>query len=389
MRGTAFLIATALAGAAAAADLPPLPIESPGRVETLPERYPPHWFWIFDPAFAHMLDGKLILVDATADDARPRVRGTLNVSLMGNFAAARTRPELYAIESFASRGTRGTRTDVLTIYDTRTLAPTGEIVWPTPKRFQGLPHRNAMALVDGERFLLVFNFDPAASVTVIDTRARRIVAEVETPGCAMIYPTGRRGFSSLCADGSMLTTLLDDEGRVSARHASRPFFDSERSPVLDRPALVDGRAYFFGFTGDVHPVDLRKDTPRFDATWSLVADPADRAKNWRPGGLTPVTWDAAGRFYVLMHPDGKDGSHSGGGSEVWVFEARSGKRVQRLALKTWGLSLGLGGGAQPWLLVTTPEMTVEVYDAVDGRLLRTIDKIGQETPLYVDAAGTP
>ena len=137
MRGTALLIATTLACAAAvAADLPPLSIESPGRVETLPEHYPAHWFWVFDPAFAHMLDGKLILVDAATEQVKHRVRGTLNISLMGNFVAARTRPELYAIESFASRGTRGARIDVLTIHDTRTLAPTGEIVWPVPK----VPH---------------------------------------------------------------------------------------------------------------------------------------------------------------------------------------------------------------------------------------------------------
>jgi methylamine dehydrogenase heavy chain len=382
------LVVAIACGGAFAADLPPLPIESPGHVETLPQRYPPHWFWIFDPAFAHMLDGKLILVDAATDDVHRRVRGTLNISLMGNFIASRSRPELYAIESFASRGTRGTRTDVLTIYDTRTLAPTGEIVWPTPKRFQGLPHRNAMALIDGERWLLVFNFDPATSVTVIDTQARRITAEVETPGCAMIYPTGKRGFSSLCADGTMLTTQLDPAGRVASRSQSAPFFDSERTPVLDRPALVDGRAYFFGFTGQVHTVNLRGEKPVFEKPWSLVTD-EERKQNWRPGGLTQVTWNAAGRFYVLMHPDGRDGSHSGGGSQVWVFDAATHERVQRLALKSWGLSLGIGGGAEPWLLVTTPEMTVEVYDAKDGRLLRTIGKIGQETPLYLDAAGAP
>lgn len=386
----AALLAVGAGRAAPAEDasLPPLPLETPGRVEVLPEHYPPHWFWVFDPAFAHMLDGKLILVDAATEEVRERVRGTVNISLMGSFIAARTRPELYAIESFAARGSRGARTDVLTIHDTRTLAPSGEIVWPQPKRYQGLPHRSAMALIEHERWLLVFNFDPATSVTVVDTRTRRIAAEVDTPGCAMIYPTGARGFSSLCADGTLLTTRLGADGRAMARAQSKPFFDSERTPVFDRPALIGGRAEFIGFAGEVHPVDLRGEQPVFEAPWSLL-DAADHAQGWRPGGLTPLCWDEAGRFYVLMHPEGREGSHSSGGSEVWVFDPIARKRLRRNPLKSWGISVGLGGGSEPWLLVATPAMTLEVYDARDGRLLRSIDHIGQETPLYVDAAGAP
>ena len=34
---------------------PPLPIEKMGTVESLPERYPEHWFLIHDATFFHML----------------------------------------------------------------------------------------------------------------------------------------------------------------------------------------------------------------------------------------------------------------------------------------------------------------------------------------------
>ncbi|MGQ0698244.1 MAG: amine dehydrogenase large subunit [Panacagrimonas sp.] len=364
---------------------PALPIEDAGHVEVLSETYPEHWFWVFDPAFGHMLDGKVILVDADAQTVATQVQGTFNVSLMGSFVQGRRRPEIYAFESFASRGTRGVRTDVLTIYDRRTLAPLGEVVWPKPKRFQGLPHRSALQLIDDDRLLLAFNFNPATSVTVIDTASRRILNEIETPGCSMIYPTGRRGFSSLCANGSLMTTLLEADGKVISQKRSEPFFDTDRSPIFDRPALIGGVAYFPSFDGQVHPVDLRTDLPVVGPAWPLVPE-AERAQGWRPGGLSFIDQDAQGRFYLLMHPDGREGTHSSGGSEVWVFDPASRQRVQRIALKSWGISLALSRGARPLLMVTNPEMSLEVYGTGDGKLLRTISGIGQETPLLV--AGT-
>lgn len=379
---------TAVTESRAVADpsLPALGIEEVGRVEMLPEHFPDSWFWVFDPAFAHMLDGKVILVDAAAESVREQIQGTFNISLMGMFLAARTRPEIYAIESFAPRGTRGARTDVLTVHDRRSLAPLGEIVWPRAKRFMGLPHRNSMALIDDEHLLLVLNFNPATSVTVIDTARRRIVNEVEVPGCSMIYPTGARGFSSLCANGSILTLILDPAGQVISRRRAEPFFDSERAPVLDRPAVVDRVAHFLGYEGEVRPVDFSQDAPRVLPTWSLVTD-SERAEGWRPGGLTPVAWDDAGRAYVLMHPQGFDGSHSSPGSELWVFDLRARKRLRRIALTQGGLSVGVGTGPDPLLLVTNPEMNLDVYRAATGQLQRTLRGLGQETPLFVAGAG--
>lgn len=365
--------------------LPPLPLEDQGQVEVLPQVYPEHWFWVFDPAFGHMLDGKVILVDADASTVATQVQGSFNVSLTGSFLQARTRPEIYALEGFAARGTRGARTDVLTIYDSRTLAPVGEVLWPTPKRFMGLPNRGVLALIDDERLLLAFNFNPATSVTVIDTATRRIVNEVEIPGCSMIYPTGRRGFSSLCANGSLMTTLLGKDGRVLSQRRSEPFFDTDRAPIFDKPALVDGIAYFPSFDGRVYPIDLRGDVPVVGTAWALVAE-NERAQNWRPGGLSFIDRDAQGHFYLLMHPDGHEGTHSSGGSEVWVFDPARRQRVQRIALKSWGISLGLSRDPQPLLMVTNPEMNLEVYEAGSGKLLRTLSGIGAETPLAI--AGT-
>ena len=121
------LVVVSLCASTAFAELQPEPT---GVIETLPETWPAHWIIAHDAAFFHMSDGKLIVLDADSDDATQRFKGFMNASFIGVFIQARTRPEIYLAETFRSRGTRGERTDVLTIYDKRTLGPIGEVVLP-------------------------------------------------------------------------------------------------------------------------------------------------------------------------------------------------------------------------------------------------------------------
>ncbi|MCB1728958.1 MAG: methylamine dehydrogenase, partial [Halieaceae bacterium] len=113
----------AVAGAAAVqaeAVPPPLPIEPTGVIQTLPATYPPSWFLVHDAAFFHMGDGKVYVIDTAAETLAQQVKGTFNVSLIGNIVQSARRSEVYATETFHSRGSRGDRLDVLTIFDQQT-----------------------------------------------------------------------------------------------------------------------------------------------------------------------------------------------------------------------------------------------------------------------------
>ncbi|MCP4300593.1 MAG: hypothetical protein GY783_08415, partial [Gammaproteobacteria bacterium] len=123
--------------------------ERMGVIQTLPETYPPHWIIVQDSAFFHMSDGKFIVIDADSDDSAARFKGMFNASFIAQFQQAKTRPEMYVAETFHSRGNRGVRTDVLTIYDKTTLAPAGEVVLPA-RRVSGIPTEYYVQLVDDE-----------------------------------------------------------------------------------------------------------------------------------------------------------------------------------------------------------------------------------------------
>lgn len=371
-------------GAIADEPLPePLPVEPIGVIESLPSRYPDSWFFVHDAAFFHMSDGKVYVIDSAEETVAEQVKGTFNISLMGNMRQSASRSEIYATETFHTRGTRGARSDYLTIWDQSTLSPAGEVELPAGKRFMGMPERYSLLLLNDDRWLAIANFSPASSVTLVDLDAREIMGEVATPGCSMVYPTGDLGFSSLCADGRFLSTRLDDDGGLAAQVRTPAFFSSDDNPIFERPAVIGDMAYFPSFDGMLYPVDVSGSVAEPGEPWHLV--PAEeRDMRWAPGGIGIIDVDDLGRFYVLMHPDAVDGSHNGGGPEVWVYDPKTQERVQRIALQAWGLSLAVSRGTEPRLLVTNPtDMSLELYDAASGDFLRTITGFGQETPLML------
>ena len=76
--------------------------------------------------------------------------------------------------------------------------------------------------------------------------------------------------------------------------------------------------------------------------------------------------------------------HNAGGAEIWIFDPDSRRRVQRIALKEWGLSFAVSRGKEPKVLVTNPvDMSVELYDGLSGEFIKKITGFGQETPLFL------
>jgi len=362
---------------------PPLPIEPTGVIERLPGTYPESWFLVYDAAFFHMSDGKVYIIDTDEDIVPDQVKGMFNVSLMGHLGQSARRGEIYAVETFHSRGTRGERIDVLTIWDKETLSPAAEVVLPTGKRYMGMPQRYVVVPLDNDRLLAIANFSPATSVTVIDLDKREIISEIPTPGCSFVYPTGKLGFSSLCADGRFMSSVLNADGSLASQTRGEVFFSSDTSPIYERPAIIGDTAYFPSIAGLVFPVDLRGEVALPGQPWNLVPE-SERGEKWAPGGIALIDRDDIGRFYILMHPDSKDGSYQGGGPEVWVFDAAKQKRVLRIALQEWGLSLAVSRGKNPVLMVTNPtDMSVETYNTSTGEFIKKISNFGQETPLML------
>ncbi|EED34349.1 putative aralkylamine dehydrogenase heavy chain [Luminiphilus syltensis NOR5-1B] len=285
---------------------------------------------------------------------------------------------IYAAESYYSRSDRGERTDVVTIYSIEDLAPVAEI--PVPNKIAAFPHRQFSALMDDERHLAVFNLTPAQSISIVDVEAQKFVAEISTPGCAMMLPVPENAFLQLCGDGRLQLIRLDADGNEVTRFRSRPFFDIDDDPIFDRVLPFGDGWLLSSFEGLVYTVHVRADQIEISEPWRVVTT-AEAAEDWKLGG-----WQIMGLtanksiFYTLMHQGDID-THEDPGTEIWVFDLKAQRRIARLPLEIPVMNLYLTQDEKPLLITSDINNQIDIYDAMTLKLIRRIEEPGEEAAI--------
>ena len=364
------VIAVPLATAAGAITPDPtLPeIEAdPLTVETLGAPGP-HWIWLNDG---------LLPATRLFDAGTGRMLGMFSTSSSTSAIEWNVgRGEVVNAAAYYSRGTFGDRTDVVQIRSLTTLLPVGEVVLPPslPKIANGYPLRAYSGLLDGGRFMTVYNFNPVMSVSVVDVAARTYAGEILTAGCGLVMPTSADSFLQLCGDGTVQRVRLDAKGKEADRARTEPFFDAENDPLMDRPARAGDTWWFNTYSGKIYSIS--GSTLAISEPWNVQGSDAADA-GWRPGGRMPLAMHRAqGKLFVLMHEGGMD-THEDPGSQVWVFDVKSGKRVARFTLAGAAVSIDVSQDAEPLLYAINAETNaLDVYSATDGSKQRTIGSIG-------------
>lgn len=361
-------------------DAPELPIEDTGRIEMLPAQYPSSYIFAHDMNFYSILDGSINIIDVAADTLE--YKAMINAAQMASFAQSKSRNELYVAETYYSRGTHGDRTDVITVYDAQTLNVEAEIILPGRKRGLSVIQKGSFQLIDNERLAVIWNFTPASSALIVDLEKREVLTEVPTPGCNLFFPLAGQAFGSLCGDGSVASFSLN--GTEIVQTSSEPFNDIENDPLFMKSAQIGSTRYFPTFQGSVRPINVGGEEAIALESWSLVTD-AERALNWRPSGWQIVASQEDGNLFVLMQEDGKEGSHKSGGSQVWVFDVESQKKVKEIKLPNGGLSIEVTDGESGYLVVTNLSMGLDVFD-LEGQLVRNISVSDTATPFLLHAS---
>jgi methylamine dehydrogenase heavy chain len=374
--------------------------EPVGEVLTLPATPGPHWIWMGD-----FLLRRAALIDADRGDFLGTIDGGHGI-VAPHVSPDRT--EIYLAETHFSRSTRGERTDLVSVWDARTLSPVAEIEIP-PKRADHGGLVAASALSDDGRFLAVFNMTPATSLSIVDLKARRFAGEIATPGCSLVYGAGARRFFLLCGDGTALAITLDEDGNEASRERTEKFFDPETDPVTEKAVRAGDEWLFVSFGGRVHPVDVSGPSLRLGEKWMLFSD-REGADGWQVGGAQHLAAHAAtGRLFALVHQGGPDG-HKDPGTQIWVYDLARRARTATVPVRNplagvarQMLDLPAGGRAArvlAWLLDTlapnpgvdrilvtqdaAPVLlaassfpaTLAVHDATTGAFLRDVPEVG-------------
>ena len=357
---------------AVAADLA---VETP-TVTVLPEPSS-HWMWVSDLVFTAMEGGKAFLIDGDSG----QMLGMLSTGYF--FASAlhdSNYQTIYSPEVYMSRGTRGERTDIIAIYDPKTLEPVDEIIIP-PKHFSGIPIVGHAAISSDDRFIALYNFTPAQSVSIVDAKNRKFLHEVETPGCAEVFAAGPRAFNMICGDGAMLTLQLDDAGKVETVRSEK-FFDPKDDIVDDKMAPYGDSWAFFTKSGKVQMIDMSGGTPKFAPLWSLFS--ADQlADQWKLGGYQYASiCESTGELYVLVHRGGEY-THKHPGVDVWVYDLESKARTRMISLTHAATSIHVTQDDHPLLFTADAEHSgVQVYDASAGKHLHDVKELASNPVLF-------
>ncbi len=300
----------------ARAELPP---EQVGQVARLPDAAGNHWVWVPDRVLRHS-----ILLDGDSGRMLGAIDSGVQITPKPPIWS-RARNEIYSVDTIYTRGHRGTRQDFAVIYDSRTLDFKAEIE-VAPKAADTSTGIALVGLLDGDRFLAVMNHSPGASVSIVDIEARRATAEVQTAGCAAVFPAGPTRFGMLCGDGTAMTVHLKNTGELDRIARSQRFFDVVKDPVTEK-GVRDGATWWFAsFEGLLHEVDFSTDAPSPKPPWPLFTDD-EIEDGWRIGGAQHLAYHrGTKRLYSIVHRGGP-GSHKDPGTEIWVYDISSRTKI--------------------------------------------------------------
>jgi len=347
-----------------------LPADTIGQT-VLP--FPPqaHRAFVVDVEFESFVVGRVTVVDPD----KKRILGMVPTGFAAPSTLSHDQKTLYSADIFYSRGTRGTRTDVLTAWDSSTLSPAWELLIPT-KRAESLTQRYGLKTSSDDRFVYIYNFTPSTSVTVVDTQAKAVTSEIAIPGCVLNYPVGNRRFASLCGDGSLQLVTLNDQGLETARSRT-PFFEPNAEKLVERAVNVGDTYYFTTTTGTVRPVDFAGDAPKILPSWSLTNDEEKKA-GWAPGGwqLMAVA-PKLNRLYVLMHDAHEPMKWEDPSPLIWVFDLNTRKKVATLQAPVPVWSMQATGDDKPLLLGADVEGGLQIFDLTSNTLTGSMPKVAK------------
>ena len=354
--GTAIIPAAASAQAVAGA-APVLESEE-AFVHKLPAQSP-HWAFIrggFDSGGTRIFDGDT-----------GKMLGMVNTSKWSDLGLDPTAKFHYVSESIWTKVLRGTRQDLVAVYDPVTLDLVAEI--PMPGRLLIGARINNFVISDDGKTGYVYNLSPASSVNVVDLGKRKFVQAIDLPGCASLLPNPVGGFSALCGDGTLATVAFN--GRTANVTHTPSFFSATNDPIFDNFSYdrAKAEATFLSYTGLIYQAKIGA-SPTVSAPWSIQAAagvrPGDTRPldvNWLPGGRQPMALHrASGRLYVLMHM-GEFWTHKQAGDEVWVVDLANKRVVRRMPLKKPADNIEVSQDAKPLLFASGEEGTTWVFDA--------------------------
>ncbi|HEX7821950.1 MAG TPA: amine dehydrogenase large subunit [Sphingobium sp.] len=334
-----------------------IPEAEENDVATLPP-IGPHWAFI-----TNWLRGGIRIVDGDSG----KMLGMIHSAPFSDFAIDPAGAFFYVAETMWSRGNRGTRQDLLTIYDAHSLKIVSEIPL-TGRLLIGNRPLNLSISPDG-KYGFVYNLDPSTTIQVVNLVKRRLASSVEVPGCGLAIAGTGVSTASLCSDGSMATIAYNSKSSGTPSR-SPVFFSAEADPIFDN-SFADrrsGKAIFLTYSGLIREVSISA-TPVIGEPWSIqqaagmpIVTTDALLVNWLPGGREPIAFNRkTGKAYILMHM-GEYWSQKASGTELWEVDVAARKILRRKRLAKPIAAVAVTQDTNPVLMLVDEDDRLLVLD---------------------------
>ena len=229
-----------------------------------------------------------------------------------------------------------------------------------------------VGLTDDDEFLLIYNFTPSQSVSIVNVKTKRFVAEIETAGCGLTLPAGNRRFLMLCGNGGLRDITFTDDGAVSRNSVVENIFDRKKEFLTEKAVRIGDTWLFVSNEGDIQPIEIGADTVKVGKRWPLFS--ADELKeNWKIGGQQHLAvHQASNTLYAAVH-QGPIDSHKDPGSHVFVYDLATQAKTSTITLERAANAIQVSQDNKPILITTNAyPAIVDIYDLSNGKLLREV-----------------
>lgn len=255
-------------------------------------------------------------------------KGNISTGLISQFNFSHDKSKLFTASVYPKRIVWGEIEAVVQKFDVKGLSLETEIP-SSPKMAQVSATVNSFAISADDQYAFVQNATPAASVSVIDLSNNKQVLEVPTPGCWGIYASQSASkFSALCGDGTVTTYQLSSDATSYEASKSKKIFDTDSDALFITSQRDGNKLMFTSFNGNMYVLDDSGNTAslieKFNYTEGVDG-------GWLPGGYEVIAYNKPNNMmFVTMHPDGHEGSHKDGATEIWGIDMESHDVVTRI-----------------------------------------------------------
>ena len=274
-----------------------------------------------------------------------------------------------------SRISKGKRDDYVEVLDAQTHNVIADIDIPEIRLLVNT-YQWMTALTPDDKSLLLYQFSPSPGVGLVDLEAKKFVKVMDVPDCYHIFPTASDTFFMHCREGHLLKATFGKDG--SLKHEKTKILHPENKHLINTPAYSTKakRLVWPSYDGTMYQVDFSSGDAKFLDTFEAFT-PEEKADKWAPGGWNMVAYHRESNRIFLLADQRAQWTHKYASRFVFVYDAATGKRLNKIELNHDVNSIGVSADREPQLYgLSSVDRTLYIYDAATGKETSKVEQLG-------------